>query len=264
VSPTVWAWREGRVKKIRRAADRVLCIFPFEPDFLRRHGVEARYVGHPLAARYPLQPDRAGARRALELPPEAPVLALLPGSRMGEVARIAPPFLQAAAQLAKEIPGLQVVTPTATEATRERFLALAARHAPGLPLQVHPGRTAEALAAADLALVASGTATFEALLSKRPMVVGYRMNPLSYHLITGLGLLKTERVAMANLLSEEPLAPELLQQACEPGRLAGELLRLWRDEARRRSIETAYLETHRRLRTDTDERAAEAVLELME
>ena len=264
VSPTVWAWREGRVKKLRRAAELVLCIFPFEPEFLARHGVEARYVGHPLAADYPLEPDRAAARRALKLPEAGPVLALLPGSRLGEVKRIAPPFLEAAARLFGTLPGLRVVTPTATGATEARFRELAQRHAPGLALSVHPRRTAEALTAADVALVASGTATFEALLCKRPMVVGYRMHPLTYHLITGLGLLKTERVAMANLLSGQPLAPELLQGACEPERLASELEVLFRDGARRAEIEAAYAETHRRLRTETNALAADAVLDLLE
>ncbi len=224
----------------------------------------ACYVGHPLAARYPLEPDRAGARHALALPDDGPVLALLPGSRLGEVARIAPPFLQAAAQLAREIPGLQVATPTATEKTEARFRELARRHAPGLALSIHPGRTAEVLTAADLALVASGTATFEALLCKCPMVVGYRMNPVTYHLITGLGLLKTRQVAMANLLSEKPLAPELLQGRCEPDQLARELLKLWRSPGLRQEIEAAYRQTHRRLRMETDDLATDAVLELLD
>ncbi len=264
VSPTVWAWRQDRVKTLHSAADLVLCIFPFEPGFLQRHGVAARYVGHPLAARYPLEPDRAGARQALSLPEKAPVLALLPGSRMGEVERIAPPFLQAAVRLAQEIPGLRVATPTATEKTEARFRELVQRHAPELDLSIHPGRTAEVLTAADLALVASGTATFEALLCKLPMVVGYRMNPLTYHLITGLGLLKTRQVAMANLLSEKPLAPELLQSRCEPDLLAREALKLWRSPDLRREIEASYHRTHRQLRMETDTLAADAVLELLD
>ncbi len=264
VSPTVWAWRQRRVKRLRRAADRVLCLFPFEPEFLARHGVEGRYVGHPLAARYPLEPDRPAARAALGLPSAGTVLALLPGSRRTEVERIAPPFLEAAERLRARHGGLRVVTPTATEATERRFRALARRHAPGLPLSVHPGRTREALTAADVALVASGTATLEALLCKTPMVVGYRMHPLTYRLIAGLRLLKTERVAMANLLSEPPLAPELLQGSCEAGRLAAELEALLQDGARRAHIQAAYADTHRRLRVESDRLAAEAALELLE
>ncbi len=264
VSPTVWAWRENRVKRLRRAADRVLCIFPFEPEFLARHGIDARYVGHPLAAAYPLAPDRAAARRALALPRRGPVLALLPGSRMAEVERIGPPFLEAAVRLAGRVPDLRVAVPTATEATDARLRALVRRHAAGLPITVHPGRTAEVLTAADAALVASGTATLEALLCKRPMVVGYRMHPLTYWIITGLGLLKTERVAMANLLSPEPMAPELLQQACTPDRLAGALEPFFFDEERRMRVERVYAEAHRRLRMATDETAAQVVLEVLE
>ncbi len=262
VSPTVWAWREGRVKQLRAAADLVLCIFPFEPEFLGRHGVKACYVGHPLAREYPLEPDRDGARRALGLPTAAPVLALLPGSRMGEVKRIAPPFLETAARLAGGLPGLRVATPTATGATEALFRELAHRHTPELALSIHPGRTAEVLTAADVALVASGTATFEALLCRRPMVVGYRVHPLTAALIRGLGLLKTQQVSMANLLSEEPLAPELLQEACTPERLVPEVEALFRDEARRARIAEACGRIHRTLRTETDARAAEAVLAL--
>ena len=263
VSPTVWAWREGRVEQIRRAADLVLCIFPFEPDFLRRHGIAAHYVGHPLAQAYPLEPDTAAARRRLGLAAEAPVLALLPGSRMGEVARMAPPFLGAAQRLARRLPGLRVVTPTATPATEARFRAQVQRLAPELAVTVHPGATADVLTAADLALVASGTATFEALLCKCPMVVGYRLHPLSYGIIRALKLVKTPQVAMANLLADRPLAPELLQGACRAEPLAEALEALWEDEERRAAIKAHYLETHRRLRLDAQAGAAAAVLGML-
>ena len=264
VSPTVWAWREKRVKKLRRAADLVLCIFPFEPDFLVRHGVSARFVGHPLAADYPLAPDRAAARAELALPAQDKVLALLPGSRLGEIERIAPPFLGAARRLAEAVPGLRVVTPTATEATRARFEALVRELAPDLPLSIHPRATRAVLSAADLAVVASGTATLEGLLSHTPMVVGYRMNPLTHALIRGLGLLRTERVAMANLLAGEELVPELLQDQCRPENLFEELMKINNKEFDLEGYSQKCRQIHHSLRLNTDQLAAEAALALAE
>ena len=264
VSPTVWAWREGRTRKLRQAADRVLCIFPFEKPFLEERGVGAEYVGHPLASAYPLEPDREAARGKLGLDPQRPVLALLPGSRVNEVQQLAAPFLDAACRLHGRIEGLQVATPVATPRTGELFREIVAARAPELPLQLHPGATAEVLAAADAALVASGTATFEALLSKCPMVVGYRMNPLTYRIITGLGMLKTEHVAMANLLCREPLAPEFLQEACTGENLAGALGNYFEDPELTAQVRKVYGETHRELVMDTDALAANAVLELVE
>jgi len=264
VSPTVWAWREGRTAKLRAAADLVLCIFPFEKPFLEKHGVRAEYVGHPLAKAYPLHPDRGAARRKLKLGARAPVLALLPGSRVNEVKLLAPPFLEAAVRLAERIPALQVATPVATPRTAELFREIVQARAPGLPIDIHPGRSAEVLTAADVALVASGTATFEALLCKRPMVVGYRLNPLTYRIITGLGLLKTEHVAMANLLSREPLAPEFLQQACNAENLTAALETCFHDSELTERVRNRYEEIHRELVMDTDALAAAAVLELLE
>ena len=264
VSPTVWAWREKRVKKLRRAADLVLCIFPFEPDFLAQHGVQGRFVGHPLAADYPLEPDRAAARAELALPSDTKVLALLPGSRLGEIERIAPPFLGAARRLAETTPDLQVITPTATAATRARFEALARSLTPELSLSIHPGATRAVLTAADLALVASGTATLEGLLSHTPMVVGYRMNPLTHALIRGLGMLRTERVAMANLLADEDLVPELLQDQCRPENLYKELMKIKEEEFNLEEYSEKCRQIHRRLRLNTDQLAAEAALALVE
>ena len=263
VSPTVWAWREGRTDKLRRAADLVLCIFPFEQPFLQRHGIRAEYVGHPLAAAYPMEPERAVCREALDLDPGAPVLALLPGSRDNEVKRLAPPFLQAASLLRERVEGLQVVSPLVTPGTQRIYESLRREHAPELLVKTVRNRSREALCAADAVLVASGTATFEALLCKRPMVVGYRMNELSYRIITGLKLLKTEHVAMANLLSEEPLAPEFLQQRCTAENLAGALEPFFRDRRLVMRIEEAYRETHERLLMDTNTLAAGAVLGLV-
>lgn len=263
VSPTVWAWRPKRVKKIRRAADLVLCIFPFEPEFLHRHQVPATYIGHPLAAGYELHPDRGAARAQLQLDAEAPVLALLPGSRSSELAMLGAIFLQAAQLCAAELPGLRIVTPLANEKTRALFEQTLAQHGQGLDVRLLMADTSTALAAADVVLVASGTATFEALLSKRPMVVGYRLHPLTYWLVSAFNLVNVDHVAMSNLLSGEALAPELIQDQCTPENLARELLRFFHDPELRERVAEHYLQTHRSLIRDTNGEAAEAVLELL-
>ena len=263
VSPTVWAWRTGRVRKIRRAADLLLTILPFEKDFLAGYGVAAHYVGHPLAGQMTLSPDRAAARRELDLVADAPTLALLPGSRHGEVSRLAGPFIEAAQSLRASIPDLQVVTPLVRDDTREQFEAQCLARAPSLPVRVVTGQSHAALAAADVVLVASGTATLEALLSHRPMVVGYRVNAATYAVVRALRLIKTRHVALSNLLSEEPMAEELIQDDCVPEKLAPALLSLFRDPARRDAIAARYHAVLERLRMDSNREAARAVRELL-
>ncbi|RMG33689.1 MAG: lipid-A-disaccharide synthase [Gammaproteobacteria bacterium] len=263
VSPTVWAWREGRVQTLREATDLLLSILPFEPEFLERRGVHAVYVGHRLAAEMPLEPDRQGARQALGFGLEEPVLAVLPGSRKGELERLARPFLQSARACAEQLPGLRVVTPLVNEDLRLLWRTERARYAPDLEVVEVMQDSRRALAAADVALTASGTATFEALLSKRPMVVGYKLNPLTYWLARALRLVKLEHVAMANLLAGEGLAPEFIQGACEPGRLVPALMAFFRDQGRVASIQRRYREIHEAMIVDTDRRAAEAVLDLV-
>jgi lipid-A-disaccharide synthase len=263
VSPTVWAWRTGRVRKIRRAVDRLLVIFPFEADFLARYGIEARYVGHRLANVYPLVPDRSAARERLGLDLDRPVLAVLPGSRGGELGRIARPFLETAARLYDERRELQCIVPLANEKTRALFEHTWRECCPKLPLDIHLDATRDALAACDVALIASGTATFEGLLSKRPMVVGYRVNPVTFWLVRLLRMVRVEHVAMSNLLAEQRLAPELIQGDCTPDRLLPPLRQFFDDGDRRRAIARQYTEIHRRLRKDTDAEAAAAVVALL-
>ena len=263
VSPTVWAWREGRVRTLRQSTDLLLSIFPFETEFLRERGVRAAYVGHRLAAEMPLQPDRAGARAALGLEAGAPVLAVLPGSRRSELERLVPPFLETARRCAEALPGLRLCTPLAGETQAALWEALRRRHAPELTFVEGVGRSREMLAAADVVLTASGTATLEALLSKRPMVVGYRLSPLTYGLVRGLRLVRLQHVAMANLLAGEGLAPEFLQGRCTPDRLAPAVLAFFRDRERVAAIQARYLQIHRELAVDSDRLAAEAVLELL-
>jgi len=263
VSPTVWAWRAGRVDAIRRSVDLLLCLFPFEEGFLLRHGVSARYVGHPLADEIPLEVGHLGARQALGLPESGELVAILPGSRGGEVERLAPPFLQAARLCLERRPGLRFVAPMVSERLPRRFAAFVAEEAPGLPITLVAGRSREVLAAADLVLTASGTATLEALLLKRPMVVGYRMHPLTYRLVKHLRLVKVPYVAMANLLVGRELAPELIQDRCRPDLLAEAVLAFMDDPGRISAVQTEYSRVHEGMRHNAARRAAEAVAELM-
>lgn len=263
VSPTVWAWRTGRVRKIRRAVDLLLTIFPFETDFLERYGVASRYVGHPLACAMPLEPDREAACRTLGLDRERPVLAVLPGSRSGEVKRLARPFLLTAQVLQSEDPGLQLVVPLVNQRTRDAVEQVHRDCCPELRAAFPIGASRTAMAAADVVLTASGTATLEGLLSKRPMVVGYKVNTATYLTARLFRLLKVEHVAMANLLADERLAPEFIQAQCEPEHLVPAVRALLRDPARRDAIASRYRGIHAALRTDTNRVAARAVADLL-
>ena len=274
VSPTVWAWRPGRVKGLRRAVDLVLSIFPFEEPFLRERGVPVRYIGHPLADDIPLETDRAAARQALGLPPAGPVIALLPGSRTSEVGLLARPFLETAAWCLARRPDLRFVVPLVSPRLRglfEKILAesgLEARFALTAPatataLTLVDGQGREAMTAADLVLSASGTATLEALLLQRPLVVGYRVDPLTYWLVKTLKLIKVPHVAMANLLAGEELAPEFLQDRCRAELMGPALLALLEDPERVATIRATYGRIHRDLRRGASQEAARALLELV-
>lgn len=264
VCPSVWAWRRGRARKFREMVDLMLCLFDFEVDFLRRYRVNAAYVGHPLADRIPLQPpDSRALRLALGLDPDRPLVALLPGSRMSEVSRLTDDFLGAALWCQERQPALQFVAPMVNRRIRELFQARIAALAPGLPVTLLEGRSREAIGAADVVLSASGTATLECLLLKRPMVVAYRLSPLSHWLIRRFGLLKIPHVAIANLLADRPLAPELLQHECRAETLGPALLALLENEPQRQAIAAHYLEIHQRLRCNAAERAAVALLDLI-
>ena len=263
VSPTVWAWRPGRVKGIRRAVDLLLCVFPFEEDFLRRHGVPARYVGHPLADQIPLEVDQPAARAALGLPATGELIAVLPGSRRGEMERLAVPFIETALWCLQHRPGLRFVVPLVSPALRTQFCEQLGRLAPDLPVTLVDGRSREVIAAVDCVLTASGTATLETLLLKRPMVVGYRVHPLTYHLVKGLRLVKVPYAAMANLLVGRELAPEFLQDRCRADLMAPALLDLLDDPTRVAGIAAEYALIHAGLRHDAARQAALAVLELI-
>lgn len=263
VSPTVWAWRPGRVKGIRRAVDLMLCVFPFEEELLRRHGVPARFVGHPLADQIPLEVDQAAARRELGLASDGPLVAILPGSRASEVKRLATPFIETARRCLEAKAELGFVLPLVNARLRAQVESVIERIAPGLPFTLVDGRSRTVIAAADCVLTASGTATLETLLLKRPMVVGYRVHPLTYHLVKGLGLVKVPHVAMANLLAGRELAPEFLQDRCRPERLAPALLGLLGDSRRRSEIAAEYARIHTGMRHNAAREGALAVLGLI-
>lgn len=259
VSPSIWAWRPGRIDKIARAVDHVLCLFPFEPALYQRHGIAATYVGHPLADAIPLEPPRAASRAALGLPGDAEVVALLPGSRRSEIEYIAPLLLDAAAAMQRRRPGLRFVLPV-VPGLAELVRPLAQRHA-GLSLALLDGRSHEALAACDVTLIASGTATLEAALFKRPMVIAYRMNALTWALMRRMRL--QPWVGLPNILLEDFAVPELIQSAATPEALARETL-AWLDDApRRERVAARFAELHRMLRRDTARTAADAIARVL-
>lgn len=265
VSPSVWAWREGRAAKIGRSADRVLCLFPMEPAIYARHGVDARFVGHPMADAMPLNPDRRRARADLGIEDEAQVLAVLPGSRLGEIERLGAIFLEAAGQVAARVPNLRIVVPAATPACGEALRALlASAPLPAGSVRLFEGRAREAMTAADVVLLASGTATLEAMLAKRPMVVGYRIAPSTYRIVRALGLLKVDRYALPNVLAGTTIAPELMQDDCTPARLAEAVLAWFGDPAAVLALEPVYRDLHLALRRDASVSAADAVAGLLE
>ena len=266
VSPSVWAWREKRAAKIGQSADLVLCLFPMEPAIYAKHDVDARFVGHPLADTMPLDPDRDAARAALGLDRERPVLALLPGSRVGEIQRLGADFIGAAARVLAAEPRLQVVAPMAGAQARATFESLLATHpdaaALGPALQVIDGRSRTAMVASDVILLASGTATLEAMLAKRPMVVAYRVSALTYRLVKGLGMLKVDHYALPNVLAGQPLVPELMQDDCRPDALADACL-AWLRGTGVEALAPTFLALHETLRRDASAQAAQAVVELV-
>jgi lipid-A-disaccharide synthase len=262
VSPQVWAWRQSRVKSIRRQVDLVLCVLPFETDFYQRHGVQARFVGHPLAEEIPLAVDRAAARRALGIDTDAPVLALLPGSRSAEVARLAEPFAATAAWLGERVPGLQTVVALASEGLRPLFeQSLAAVPLPP-ESRIVPGRAREVMAAADAVLTASGTASLEALLLKRPMVVAYRMTAFSYWFFRRMGIARLPHYTLPNLLAGRSLVPEFVQEQVRAEVLGPALLEGFEGRGLDESWQADVQHIHERLRQGGSAVAAAAVLEL--
>jgi lipid-A-disaccharide synthase len=263
VSPQVWAWRQGRARNMRESVDLVLCLLPFEKRFYDEHGIRAEFVGHPLADAIPENVDRESARRALGLDAQASVVALLPGSRRGEVARLAPDFAATARWLAAQRPNLIFVAPMASAATRQIFSRVLKRDAPNLEVQLIDGQATAALSAANVVLVASGTASLEAALCKRPMVVVYRLGAITAWVLTHFNLVKSKFFAQPNLLADRRVVGEYFQDQIIPESIGAELL-MWLDDTERRSaLEAEFAQIHANLRQGAGTRAAQAILELL-
>jgi lipid-A-disaccharide synthase len=262
VSPTVWAWRPGRARKIGASADLVLCLFPFEPAFLSEHGVAARYTGHPMADAIPLENDVGLARDALHRPREGLNIALLPGSRMAELERLSGPLLDAAEIISGRHPGSHFLVPLPSAGTADFFRqALDARKLDNV--QLLDGRSIEAMTAADVVVCASGTASLECMLVNRPMVVVYRLAGMTHWVLKNFKLFKSRFFSLPNVLAGEALVPELLQDGVSGTAIADEVERWLVDPDRRATLRQRFHDTHLELRIDAATSAANAIAELM-
>ena len=260
VCPQAWAWRPGRARRLGHAVDRLLALLPFEPAFFAEYGLDCRFVGHPLADSLPLEPDRGAARAALGIAPGQPLVAILPGSRTQEIERLAAVFALGVAALAQERGPLAVVVCAAHAGQIEQLRRVIGAAAPHLAVDYHHGLARQLLSAADVALVASGTATLEALLCRAPMVVGYRMAPLTYHIIRRM--ISIPRIALPNILAADSLVPELIQGALTPQRICA-ALGAWLDDAPRcESYVRRARGLHESLRVGAAARAAALVFEM--
>ena len=261
ICPSIWAWRGGRAKKMAQSVDHVLCLFPFEPALLHAHGVAATFVGHPLADAIPLQPPRAASRAALGLAESDRVVAVLPGSRRSEIQAIAPRFLQAVALLHRQRPDLRFVLPVAP-GLRAMLEPLVAAHAPTAPLQLVDGQSHAVLAACDVTLIASGTATLEAALFKQPMVIGYRMHTLSWQLMKRMRY--QPWVGLPNILCREFVVPELLQDDCRAEALAAAVTAWLDDPAAAARVASRFADLHHTLKRDTARCATDAIAQILQ
>ncbi|WP_101756617.1 lipid-A-disaccharide synthase [Oceanicoccus sp. KOV_DT_Chl] len=266
VSPSVWAWRQGRVKKIAKAVDRMLTLLPFEAEFYHQHNVPVTFVGHPLADQLPL--DNTGlaqqqlqARAQLALPENGAIIALLPGSRGGEVKLLAPDFIAAARWCYHQRNDLKFVIPAANDQRRQQLETILAEHGKGLPIKLVDGQSQTAMTAADVVLMASGTTALEAMLLKKPMVVAYRMAGLSYFIISRM--VKTRFFSLPNLLAGEQLVPELQQDEVRPEMLGPLLLERLTDHQQRTQLIEKFSDIHQQLKCNASERAAEVLLTMI-
>ncbi|MGB1465092.1 MAG: lipid-A-disaccharide synthase [Alcanivorax nanhaiticus] len=261
VSPSVWAWRQGRIKGIKKSIDLMLCLLPFEARFYEEHQVPVAFVGHPLADRVPLQTDTPAARKALGLRSDDTLLAVLPGSRGGEVGQLMPVFLDAMVALNASRPALRFVIPAANAARREQIETLL-EQAPDLPVTLVDGESRTVMAASDVILMSSGTATLEGLLVGKPMVVGYRVGKVTYAIARRL--VKSEFVSLPNLLCREAMVPELIQDDLTCDAIVAEVNRWLDNPAQAQALVSRFQAVHEQLRGGASEKAADAVSQLLE
>ncbi len=263
VSPQVWAWRQGRVHSMHESVDLVLCLLPFERKFYENRHVPAEFVGHPLADAIPIVVDRVAARARLDLPPQGEIVALLPGSRRGEVTRLAADFARTAAWLAAHRPGVRFVAPMANDGVKEIFSRALKRLSPQVEVRLIDGQAQRVLIASDAALIASGTASLEAALCKRPMVVVYRTGAITAFALKHLKLVKSKFFAQPNLLADRRVVGEYFQDQVDPPALGAELS-MWLDDAERRAkLEQEFVGLHVDLKRNASERAAQAIIDLL-
>ncbi|MEQ3635515.1 lipid-A-disaccharide synthase [Alcanivorax sp.] len=261
VSPSVWAWRQGRIKGIKKSIDLMLTLLPFEARFYEEHEVPVAFVGHPLADRIPLETDVTGARKTLGLDPKACFLAVLPGSRGGEVGQLMPAFLDAMVVLNQQDPTLQYVIPAANAARREQIQTLLNTQ-PDLPVSLIDGQSRTVMAAADVVLMASGTATLEGLLLSKPMVVGYRVGAVTYAIVSRL--IKSEFVSLPNLLCRQEMVPELIQDGLTTESIVVAVRRWFDQPEQAQALKAQFQDVHQQLRGGASEKAAAAVAQLLE
>jgi lipid-A-disaccharide synthase len=264
VSPTVWAWRQWRVKKIAGNIDLMLTLFPFEAEFYEKYDIPVKFVGHPLADMIPMEPDRPSARGKLGLPIQQKIIALLPGSRVSEVERLSEVFIKAAHICWKRNPDLYFLAPMANDRVKQVFLEKCDQYAPDLPITLIDGKSREVMEAADMILLASGTATLEAMLMKRPMIVAYKLSSITYWILKKLGILKISLYSLPNLLAGKEVVKELIQNDCNPENLAVALQDLLDHPEHIQKLEGLFVKIHKQLKKDASLQASNAVLSLVD
>ncbi len=262
VSPSIWAWRESRAKKIAQSADRVLCLFPMEPEIYARYGVKADFVGHPMADRFDIAPDKTAARLALNIHAEKKLLAILPGSRKSEIEKLLPFFLDAALLLQADDSNLNFIIPAANNSCRLLIEALI-NNTKIANLSIVDGQSHQAMIAADAILLASGTAALEAMLAKRPMVVAYRISAITHFIVKRFGLLKINHYSLPNVLAKQAIVPELMQENCTAKNIHASLRPMLNSPESYQNLLDTFTEIHQQIKRDANHLAANAVLSLV-